>query len=115
MKNVILFLVIGFLAACSGPSGPFKEYTLHVYGNNERCKRTIDSASTAIKGVKLADWHIDSKLLTIQLDTTLTSTEEVLQSIANSGYDNELFYGNDYAYGALPQECQYERKEHELK
>ena len=115
MRNFLLFLIISFLAACSGNNGPVKEYTLHVYGNNEVCKRTIDSAATAVKGVKQSDWHIDSKLLTLKLDTNITSTEEVLQSIANAGYDNELFYGNDYAYGALPISCQYERREHELK
>ena len=115
MRTFLLFIVIGVLAACSGNSGPVQEYTLHVYGNNEQCKRMIDSAAYAVKGVSLADWHIDSKLLTVKIDTNIVSTDAVLQTVAHAGFDNELYYGDDYVYGALPLNCQYERREHELK
>ena len=44
-------------------------------------------------------------------DTAIITTDAVLKSVASAGYDNELFYGNDYAYSNLPEVCQYERRD----
>ena len=53
--------------------------------------------------------------MTIKFDTAKISLEGIQQLIANSGFDNDGFYGDDYAYGKLPDSCQYERKPFELK
>ena len=113
MRFLYGILTILFIWGCAGKS-PVREGVFHVLGNNEMCKKTIEEACK-MKGVSSADWHMDSKLLTLKVDTTLVTFDEVLQSVASVGYDNEKFFGNDYAYGALPESCQYERLPHEMK
>lgn len=112
MKNRVFILLVFtvLFVACNNSSKNVVEITSHVYGNCEKCKRTIDSAAK-IKGVSEANWNVDSKLLTFKIDTVITTSTLVLKSIAASGYDNEAFTGNDYAYQKLPACCQYERKD----
>lgn len=109
-----LLIPVLFLSACNSNAPSVKEVTVHVWGNCEKCKTTIDKAAK-IDGVTKADWDINSKLLTLKLDTIITSVDMVLNSVAKAGYDNEKFYADDYAYGALEECCQYDRRPFESK
>ena len=109
---IIITFVLGLLSC--NQSTPVKTVTFKVWGNCEKCKKTIES-SVAIKGVNEKDWNIESKLMTVKFDTTIVSLNEVEQLIANAGYDNDLYYGDDYAYAKLESCCQYERKPFDLK
>ena len=73
------------------------------------CKETIEK-SLKINGVKHADWHIESKILTVSLDTALVDLQTVQQAIAGVGYDNVEYTGDSKAYAKLHACCQYERK-----
>ncbi len=53
--------------------------------------------------------------MTVKFDTTLVTLDAIEQAIAKSGYDNDGYYGDDYAYGKLEACCQYERKPFEIK
>ena len=53
--------------------------------------------------------------MTVKFDTTKITLDGIQQLIAKSGYDNDGYYGDDYAYGKLQDCCQYERKPFELK
>lgn len=110
----IFIVSILFFVACKGSGGPVKEATVHVYGNCEKCKVTIEKACV-LDGVNDASWGIDSKLLTVKYDTTKVSLDFVLESVSKAGYDNERFFANDYAYEALEPCCQYERRPFESK
>jgi mercuric ion binding protein len=110
----ISFLLSLFLMSCGGGGGSVKESTVHVWGNNEKCKITIEKACV-LDGVKDADWGVDSKLLTVKYDTTKVSLDFILESVSKAGYDNEKFFANDYAYEALEPACQYERRPFESK
>ncbi|MBK9286059.1 MAG: cation transporter [Sphingobacteriaceae bacterium] len=107
--KIFLFSTLLF-AACGTPSNAVLERSLHVYGNNEMCKATIEKAAL-VDGVVEANWDINSKLLTVKLDTNVTTVKRILKSVASAGYDNEEYIGNDYAYQKLPEACHYERKE----
>ena len=80
-----------------------------VWGNCGMCKETIEK-SLKINGVKHADWHIESKILTVSLDTALVDLQTVQQAIAGVGYDNVKYTGDSKAYAKLHACCQYERK-----
>ncbi len=108
-----LFTLI-FWSACTSKKPTEKDSIVHVWGNGNECKLIIDKAAM-ISGVSKADWDINSKLLTLRIDTVQTSLDMVLNSVAKSGYDNEKFYADDYAYGALEPSCQYERRPFESK
>lgn len=116
IKVVLKYFLIPvlFLSACNSNPPSVKEFTVHVWGNCEKCKVTIEKAAK-IPGVVMADWDINSKLMTLKLDTVQTSVDMVLNSVAKAGYDNEKFYADDYAYGALEQCCQYDRRPFDSK
>ena len=80
-----------------------------VWGNCGMCKETIEK-SLKIPGVKKADWHIESKVLTVSLDTALVDLQTVQQAIASAGYDNVKYTGDNAAYAKLHACCQYARK-----
>ncbi len=107
LKFVPFFIAL--LLSCNSGQSVQKEVVTHVWGNCEKCKATIEK-SALIGGVTKADWNIDSKLLSLKFDTTITSLTDILQSVAKAGYDNDRFFGNDYAYAALPECCQYDRR-----
>lgn len=110
MKKIALIAVTALLLfSCNTPQATV-EKTIQVYGNCEQCKARIEQAGK-IQGVSDAKWNVDSKLLTIKLDTTVTSVDAVMKAIAEAGHDNEGYMGNDYAYQKLPDCCHYERKE----
>lgn len=99
-----------FFISCGTKSEAVVEKTFHVWGNNETCKKSIEKACK-LSGVSGANWNVDSKLLKFKIDTSIITTDAVLKSVASAGYDNELFFGNDYAYSNLPEACQYERRD----
>lgn len=109
---IIITFVLGLFSCRQNTSE--KSVTFKVWGNCEKCKKTIET-SVAIKGVAEKNWNVESKLMTVKFDTTLVSLEEVEQLIANAGYDNDMYYGDDYAYAKLESCCQYERKPFDLK
>ena len=100
------------VSACQ-PSSPEVTATFKVWGNCETCKKTIEDASK-LSGVKEANWNVDSKLMTVKFDTTQVNLDAIEQNIAKAGYDNDKYFGDDYAYGKLKECCQYERKPYEM-
>ncbi len=109
---IIITFILGLFSCTQSTS--VKTATFKVWGNCEKCKKTIETA-VAIKGVSEKDWNVESKLMTVSFDTTLVSLDEVEQLIAKAGYDDDMYYGDDYAYGKLESCCQYERKPFDLK
>lgn len=108
-----LFLLTIGLVSCKTGS-PEKTEVFKVWGNCEKCKATIE-ASVNVDGVTEKDWNVESTLMTVKFDTTKITLDGIQQLVAKSGYDNDAYYGDDYAYGKLPACCQYERKPFELK
>jgi copper chaperone CopZ len=80
-----------------------------VWGNCGMCKETIEK-SLKILGVKKANWHIESKIMTVSFDTTLVDVISIQKAIAAVGYDNVQYTGDNSAYAKLHACCQYERK-----
>ncbi len=112
-KITYLLLVIA-ITSCTQKADPIKTETFKVWGNCEKCQKTIEAACL-IDGVTEKKWDVNSKLFTVKYDTTLVNLDIIQQSIAKVGYDNDAYYGDDYAYGKLAACCQYERKPFELK
>ena len=77
-----------------------------VTGACDQCKNRIENAAY-IKGVKFAAWDAKSQDLTIKFDTTKTSSDMILQSIAKAGHDNEKFKATEEDYNKLPKCCKY--------
>lgn len=111
LKTIILTsLVLVFsISVGSCQSGEKKTVKFKVYGNCEMCKKTIQN-SLDVKGVKSANWNVDSKMIEIVYQADKVSEDQLHDYIASSGYDTEKKRGNDKAYSSLPECCQYSRK-----
>ena len=103
-----LFLLFAFLLPGKVHAGDHTVVTgvYNVNGVCDQCKRRIEDAAY-VRGVKFAEWNVDSHALTVKYDSSKTSYETVLKSIARAGHDNELLKATDEDYNKLPKCCLY--------
>jgi Cu(I)/Ag(I) efflux system membrane fusion protein len=78
-----------------------------VSGRCEMCRDRIDSAALSVAGVHKADWDLNSRIVTVEFDSTMTSVKAIQKAIANAGHDTELFKADDVTYESLPECCHY--------
>ncbi|MBK7880674.1 MAG: heavy-metal-associated domain-containing protein [Saprospiraceae bacterium] len=113
MNIVIKSIIVVFFTLFTTQIGTaqienFQILLFKVHGNCGMCKKTIEKAGN-VKGVSKTEWNVETKVATITIDTTKISFGEILQRIANAGYDNDKFRAPDAIYGKLPACCQYPR------
>ncbi len=84
--------------------------SLRVSGACEICKDRIENA-LKIRGVRSANWNVDSKMLTLVYSPTIISLLKVNKIIAEVGHDTELEKAKDAVYNELPECCYYRKKD----
>ena len=80
---------------------------LNVDGLCEMCKQRIETAAKNVKGVTVADWNIEKKVLHVNFDPNVTNIDAISKAIADSGYDTDKYKASQTAYDALPSCCKY--------
>lgn len=109
MKKTI-YLILGLLAGIYLPAqaqeNNWKEIKFPVSGNCEMCKERIENAAKG-RGVRVAVWDMETKLLTLTYDSLLTKAEKVQARIAEAGHDAGNKKAPDGVYAALPECCLY--------
>src|ERR1035437_1697948 len=104
-RLVFLLIVFTFLSQSNVIAGkPIVTKHFTVNGVCEQCKARIENAAY-VKGVKYADWNVDTHDLTVKYDSTKTFPEIILKSIAKAGHDNDLFKAEDEDYNKIPKCC----------
>ena len=111
MKSFILLIAVALLSASVSQAQikNAKTETVKVYGNCGMCKTTIEKAGSKKKLYK-TDWNEETKMASITYDTKKSSADQVLKSIALSGYDNVNYLAPDDAYNKLHGCCKYDRE-----
>jgi mercuric ion binding protein len=129
MKKIsILILFAAILFACSNnkeqattekkDNGIIETHPVHgavvqasfkVWGNCETCKENIEAAAR-IKGLTFCSWDTATKVCVVTFDSRETNVDAIQKAIADAGYDNMGYTGNDKAYAELAPCCQYDRK-----
>lgn len=111
MKSLFIMTAVALLSASVSWAQikNAKTETVKVYGNCGMCKTTIEKAGSKKKLYK-TDWNEDTKMASITYDSKKSSTDQVLKSIAFSGYDNVNYLAPDDAYNKLPDCCKYDRE-----
>lgn len=116
MKNIILFsfLLLSYTFQVTAQENSNKKKivktTFWVNGLCDMCQNRIQKAALNTKGVKMANWHIESKTLTVVYNHTKCSETDIKQNIANVGHDSEEIRATDEAYENLHSCCLYDRK-----
>ncbi len=111
MRSLFLFITVALLSASvtQAQIKNAKTETVKVYGNCGMCKTTIEKAGSKKKLYK-TDWNEETKMASITYDSKKSSADQVLKSIALSGYDNVNYLAPDDAYNKLHGCCKYDRE-----
>ena len=106
MKNIIIivFLLIGTVTFAQNKNA---KASMEVDGVCGMCKARIEKACINTKGVKWADWSVDTHELKLIFDERKTSTELIKKSVLAVGHDVEGVKAADEAYAKLDPCCKY--------
>ena len=101
-----LFVFGALLQAQTEPK--WETATFKVFGNCGMCEKRIEDA-LFIPGVKLADWDVDSQVMTVTYKPSKITLQSIHEKIAEIGHDTELVKAKDDVYENLHSCCKYER------
>ena len=87
-----------------------KSEVIFVDGVCGMCEKRIESNCLATKGIKLADWNKDNRMLKVIFNEKKISLEQIHKKIASSGHDTKLEIAPDEAYNNLMC-CKYRDEE----
>ncbi len=114
MKKIILILLltsfaIQGIAQDKTPKKKIEKATFWVNGNCEMCQSRIQKAALSTKGVKMANWNIETKMLSVVYKTKKCNTDVIKANIAKAGHDSQSHKATDEVYNNLHGCCQYDR------
>ena len=84
-----------------------KKTALEVDGVCGMCKARIEKAAIKTKGVKYANWSVETHQLSLIMDETKCTLEDVEKNIAAVGHDTKQIKAEDKVYASISPCCQY--------
>ena len=81
--------------------------SLEVDGVCQMCKERIEKACIRAKGVKLADWNVQTHELKLIYNEKKTSLDAIKKSIVAVGHDVSDMKATDEAYNSVHKCCRY--------
>lgn len=109
MKNILtivsLFLMVVSLQAQTKKKKA--KLTFEVDGVCQMCKKRIEKAALNTKGVKFADWNVNTHELVVIIDERKTDKKTVCESMAKAGHDTKEIVASKEAYDKLHPCCKY--------
>lgn len=103
---VLLFLSFLYTGKAFAVKHKTVSAVYNVNGVCEQCKKRIEAAAY-VKGVRYANWDVETHILTLKYNPDKTSIEVILKNVAGAGHDSELFKATDEDYNKLPACCKY--------
>ena len=105
---ILTFLVLFFTIDSISQT---KSEVIFVDGVCGMCEKRIESNCLATKGIKLADWNKDNRMLKVIFNEKKISLEQIHKKIASIGHDTKLETASDEAYNNLDMCCKYRDEE----
>ncbi|MCR8668667.1 cation transporter [Aestuariibaculum sp. M13] len=106
MKNLLVLITL-FVSTMSFAQNKNAKTTLQVNGVCEMCKARIEKACIKTKGVKSANWNVDTHELSLVYNENKTDVKTIKQSVLNAGHDLKDEKAPDEAYNKLHACCKY--------
>lgn len=109
MKTLQIIAILIFAGIFSHAEARDKKIvndTLQVKGVCSMCKDRIENAAL-IKGVKLAEWNKETKVLKLVYRSDKTNKKAITKAILETGYDVGKQKADSEAYAKLPDCCKY--------
>ena len=107
-QHILSLITVLFFSVSAFAQNTTNE-SIAVAGNCGMCKKKIEGAAKDA-GATSASWSEKTKVLTVSYDGSKTSNMLIQQAVAKSGYDTRDVKATGDAYKALPECCQYDRK-----
>jgi mercuric ion binding protein len=106
MRTILLLTSILLIGLIQPISAQTVETSFQVSGNCNMCKKRIETALD-VKGVKAAEWNIETKILRVKYHPSKISGEQIKKLVAGAGYDTTGFTADSAVYEKLPECCRY--------
>lgn len=114
--TVIILLLIGTTTFAQNKNA---KASMEVDGVCGMCKARIEKACLNTKGVKWADWNVDTHELKLIFDERKTNTKTIKDAVLAVGHDVKDVKATDEAYAKVHPCCKYRdesvKKDHEVK
>jgi len=110
MKKAIVLLIIISSVQLFGQSKNVIDTKIFVNGMCDMCEERIEEALD-IKGIKLADWDLDTKMCRIVYKEDIIKEQEIHEVLAGIGHDTKKVKAKQEVYNNLHHCCHYKREE----
>jgi len=110
IKSTVLVLAL-LMASLTFAQNKNKRTSIEVDGVCMMCKKRIEKASLNTKGVKSANWDVNTHELKLIFDERKTNLETISKSIAAVGHDTKALKASDEAYAEVHPCCKYRDEE----
>ncbi|HNP68667.1 MAG TPA: heavy-metal-associated domain-containing protein [Aequorivita sp.] len=107
MKKIIAILGILFIGVTGFAQNKNARATIEVDGVCGMCKERIEKASIQAKGVKSANWNVETHQLDLIYNEGKTDLTKIQQSIADTGHDTQDIKAKDEVYEKIDPCCRY--------
>lgn len=99
-------MIVSVSAFSQKQNSKVKEVEFEVHGTCHMCKERIENAAL-IKGVKYAEWDVETHVLKVVYKSNSTTEETIHNSIAKAGHDTHRVKATDEDYAKLNSCCKY--------
>ena len=107
MKNNNYLFISIFLLVTFNSFSQTKSAKIVVDGVCMMCEERIEKKAIDVKGIKLADWNLDNRVLKVVYNEKNITINEIHEFLGSIGHDTEKKIASDEAYSLLDPCCQY--------
>ena len=112
IKSILLFALLLTGVSLSAQSkatkgGGDQTVSFKVSGVCGDCKSRIESTALDVKGVKKAEWDVQSDMLVL-VGSAKMDKQKVADALAKAGHKSEFAEADPHGYAKLPACCQYD-------
>jgi hypothetical protein len=108
-KSIVLLIIISSVQLFSQSKNVI-DTKIFVNGMCDMCEERIEEALD-IKGIKLADWDLDTKMCRIVYKEDVIKEQEIHEILAGIGHDTKKVKAKQEVYNNLHHCCHYKREE----
>ncbi len=109
MRKLVIVLIV-LMSTYTFAQNKNAKASMEVDGVCMMCKKRIEKACLASKGVKSAIWNVKTHELKLIYDERKTDLKTISKAIAGVGHDTKALKATDEAYASVHPCCKYRDK-----
>lgn len=106
MKKLLILLIMT-VTTTTFAQNKNKRASLEVDGICGMCKARIEKACYQTKGVKSANWNVETHELKLIYDERKTNLDSIKKSVVSVGHDTKTLKATEEAYNSVHACCRY--------